>query len=109
MTDKRFVKLLEPGSIGQVKTRNRIIKSTASLWYWGKGDNAVTEKIKCLYEAFVKNAVWAREAGFDGVEINSSCSHLLHAFLSPFWNKRTDAYGGSLENRTLYLVHAMQR
>jgi len=204
MTDKRFEKLLEPGSIGQVKTRNRIIKSAAGLWYWGKGDDTVTDKIKCLYGAFAKggvgliimespgiekggrsfrlddekqrkqvadltliihahgcpvfvqftdmanwniikspdfdtrgpspvyvfsetdnhdylpreltipeieeivdkfarNAVWAREAGFDGVEINSSCSHLLHAFLSPFWNKRTDAYGGSLENRTRLL------
>jgi 2,4-dienoyl-CoA reductase (NADPH2) len=205
MTDKGFSKLLEPGSIGRVKTRNRIIKSAAGLWYWGPGDNTVTEKVKCLYEAFAKggvgliimespgierggksfrldvekqrkqvaeltrmihshgcpvfvqftnmanwniikapgfdtrgpspvhvisetdnhdyipreltipeieeivdkfanNAVWAREAGFDGVEINSSCSHLLHTFLSPFWNKRRDAYGGSLENRTRLLT-----
>ena len=57
MTDKRFSKLLEPGSIGQVKTRNRIIKSAAGLWYWGKGDNPVTEKVKCLYEAFARGGV----------------------------------------------------
>ena len=61
-------------------------------------------EIEEIVEKFAINAVWAREAGFDGVEINSSCSHLLHTFLSPFWNKRQDAYGGSLENRTRFLT-----
>jgi 2,4-dienoyl-CoA reductase (NADPH2) len=204
MITRRFDKLMEPGLIGSVRTRNRIVKSAAGLWYWGNGENPVTEKVKCLYEAFARggvgliimespgiekggrsfrldsekqraqiggltgaihkygcpvfvqftdmanwnilrspdfdtrgaspvqvysemdnhdfmprelstaeieeivdkfanNAVWAREAGFDGVEINSSCSHLLHTFLSPFWNKRQDAYGGSIENRTRFL------
>jgi 2,4-dienoyl-CoA reductase (NADPH2) len=61
-------------------------------------------EIEEVVEKFARNAVWARVAGFDGVEINSSCSHLLHAFLSPFWNKRQDAYGGSIENRTRFLT-----
>jgi 2,4-dienoyl-CoA reductase (NADPH2) len=63
------------------------------------------QEIEAMVEKFAINAEGARKAGFDGVEINSSCSHLLHAFLSPFWNKRQDAYGcTTLENRTRLLV-----
>jgi 2,4-dienoyl-CoA reductase (NADPH2) len=61
-------------------------------------------EIEEVVEKFARNALWAREAGFDGVEINSSCSHLLHTFLSPFWNKREDIYGGTIENRTRLLT-----
>jgi len=201
----RFEKLLEPYHIGSVKTRNRIIKSAAGLRYWGSGENPVSEKIKCLYEAYARggvglvimesptgrtfqldrekhikdlsqltrvihqqgcsvfvqltsmanwklasstdmpraaspvciysemdnhntmpreltipeikemvekfgnNAVGAQKAGFDGVEVNAASSHLLHSFLSPFWNKRHDAYGcTSLENRTRFLVEIIR-
>lgn len=39
------------------------------------------------------------QAGLDGVEVHCTHGYLLNEFMSPFWNKRTDAYGGSLENR----------
>jgi len=62
-------------------------------------------EIEEVVAKFARNAVWAREAGFDGVEINSSCSHLLHTFLSPFWNKRQDIYGWkNMEDRTRLLT-----
>jgi len=68
----------------------------------------ITE-IKEIVEKFVNNAVGAQKAGFDGVEINTSCSHLLHTFLSPFWNKRHDEYGcDSIENRTRFLVEVIR-
>ena len=66
-------------------------------------------EIKEIVEKFVNNAVGAQKAGFDGVEINTSCSHLLHTFLSPFWNKRHDEYGcDSMENRTRFLVEVIR-
>lgn len=53
--------------------------------------------------AFRKGAERALEAGFQVVEIHGAHGYLLHSFLSPFSNQRTDDYGGSFENRTRLL------
>jgi 2,4-dienoyl-CoA reductase-like NADH-dependent reductase (Old Yellow Enzyme family) len=50
--------------------------------------------------AFGEAAVRVRQAGLDGVEINAGHGYLLHQFMTPIVNHRTDEYGGSLENRT---------
>ncbi len=205
-----YEKLLEPGFIGSVKTRNRIVKTGASMCYWHSDDVHMSETALAYYGALAKGGVglliveapvidwpsgthwkerfradddkyivglselaeaihahgcptfiqlwhdgpWqsplfappdagavesvgaspvnldtmldfhrdkprsltigeleeitdkfaeagrrAWQAGFDGVDINAASSHLMHNFLSPFWNRRDDAYGGSLENR----------
>lgn len=52
-----------------------------------------------VVEGFVRSARNVKEAGLDGVEIHMGHFHLLHQFLSPLFNRRTDEYGGSLENR----------
>jgi 2,4-dienoyl-CoA reductase (NADPH2) len=212
--NSRFEKLLEPGKIGSVKTRNRILKTGAGVFLWHQDETHMNEATKAFYEAFARGGVgliivesptidyprgarwkerfrldddkyiqgmselvqvikkhncptfmqmnhdgpWQRQlfglepffpgqpiasspvtlksendfhnempheltiaeieelvdifasaavrasmAGFDGVDINSASSHLLHNFLSPFWNRRQDKYGGSVENRTLFL------
>jgi 2,4-dienoyl-CoA reductase (NADPH2) len=215
MSAKRFEKLLEPGKIGSLKTRNRIIKSGAGMFLWNKDETHANERIKAYYEAmamggiglliveapvvdyplgarwreryridddkyigglkeltdvihkhncptfmqmnhdgswqtqlwdpvrtytgqpvgasaikleaeldsnneltrpltieeieviidkFASAAVRAQKAGFDGVDVNAGSSHLLHTFLSPYWNKRTDIYGGTTENRARILT-----
>jgi 2,4-dienoyl-CoA reductase-like NADH-dependent reductase (Old Yellow Enzyme family) len=48
-------------------------------------------------------AAWAREAGYDGIQLGSANAKLLDQFLSPFWNRRTDAYGGSARDRARIL------
>jgi len=50
-------------------------------------------------EEFVRAARWAEEAGFDMLELHAGHGYLLASFLSPLSNRRSDAYGGSLENR----------
>lgn len=55
--------------------------------------------IQSIIQAFKDAAVRAIEAGVDGVEIHSAHGFLLNQFYSPLTNQRTDAYGGSLENR----------
>jgi 2,4-dienoyl-CoA reductase (NADPH2) len=57
-----------------------------------------------IVDKFANAAVRARKAGFDGVDLNMASSHLLHSFFSPFWNRRQDEYGGSLENRARFAM-----
>ena len=57
------------------------------------------EDIAEVVEWWARCAELSREGGFDGTEVHISHSYLLHQFLSPLYNKRTDEYGGSFENR----------
>ena len=53
-------------------------------------------------------ALRAKKAGFEGVEITSFLGYLLSCFLSPFTNRRTDEYGGSLEKRARFMVETIK-
>jgi len=57
------------------------------------------EEIQELAKAFVRASLIAKAAGFDAVELHGAHGYLLAAFLSPFSNRRDDAYGGDLERR----------
>jgi 2,4-dienoyl-CoA reductase (NADPH2) len=58
-----------------------------------------TEEVEAIVDKLADVGLRARKAGFDGLDINAASSHLFHNFLSPFWNRRTDAYGGTQEKR----------
>ena len=64
------------------------------------------DEIPALLENYRKGAERAKAAGFDGVEIHSGNGYLLDQFLQDGSNKRTDAYGGSVENRARLLLEA---
>jgi len=57
---------------------------------------------------FVAAAVRAIEAGFDVLEVHAAHGYLMHQFLSPLSNQRTDEYGGSLENRSRLLLRVVE-
>lgn len=63
-----------------------------------------TAEVADLPQAFADAAVRADRAGFDVVEIHAAHGYLLHQFVSPLSNQRTDQYGGSFENRTRIII-----
>lgn len=62
-----------------------------------------TEQIKETIQEFKQAAARAKEAGFDIIELHAAHGYLMHEFLSPLSNHRTDEYGGSHENRYRFL------
>ena len=63
-----------------------------------------TSELPAIVEAYRKGAENAKKAGFDGVEIHGANGYLLDQFLQDSTNKRTDAYGGSIENRARLML-----
>ncbi|WP_156140205.1 alkene reductase, partial [Sporocytophaga myxococcoides] len=62
------------------------------------------EEIRLTVAEFAQAAKNAVEAGFDGVELHGANGYLIEQFINPSTNKRTDAYGGSTENRSRFLI-----
>ncbi|GAB9473134.1 hypothetical protein Gpo141_00010292 [Globisporangium polare] len=62
-----------------------------------------TDEVAEVVEDYRKSAELAKEVGFDGVEIHAANGYLIDQFLQTVSNKRTDKYGGSLENRSRFL------
>lgn len=61
------------------------------------------EDVRAMATRYGEVAAWAREAGYDGIQLGSANAKLLDQFLSPFYNRRTDEFGGSLRNRARVL------
>lgn len=66
------------------------------------------EEIQALPSEFARTARLAKEAGFGGVQIHAAHGFLLSQFLSPLFNKRTDAYGGPLVHRMRLLMETIE-
>ncbi|GAI60275.1 unnamed protein product [marine sediment metagenome] len=66
------------------------------------------EDIKREQQAFVDATIRAKKAGFDAVEICANAGYLMDQFISPKTNKRTDQYGGSLENRLRFPIETIK-
>ena len=64
--------------------------------------------LKRVRDAFVATAKRAERLGLDGLELHCAHGYLLHQFLSPISNRRTDQYGGALENRMRYPLEVFE-
>lgn len=67
------------------------------------------EEIDEILNAFASSTVRAKRAGFEMVELHGAHGYLITQFLSETYNKRTDKYGGSLENRQRFVVELVER
>lgn len=66
------------------------------------------EEIPGLIERYADAAELARRTGFTGVQLHGAHGYLINQFLSPLTNRRTDAWGGSLENRSRFLREVLR-
>ncbi|KAJ2768685.1 hypothetical protein IWQ57_003431 [Coemansia nantahalensis] len=67
------------------------------------------EGIRRIQQDFADAAVRADRAGFDVVELHAAHGYLIHEFLSPLSNRRTDDYGGTFDNRIRFLLETARR
>ncbi|OTA84710.1 hypothetical protein M434DRAFT_24538 [Hypoxylon sp. CO27-5] len=82
----------------------QLTKGYGALYQYGKPHAASLDEISSIKSAFVHAAAYLGKAGFDGAQLHAAHGYLLAQFLSPTTNLRTDAYGGTLENRARLII-----
>lgn len=80
------------------------LEGTVMGMTFAKPHPASEEEIKNVIEGFAHAADYSAKAGYDGIELHGAHGYLLAQFLSATTNKRTDKYGGSLENRSRLIL-----
>lgn len=104
---KISIQLVHAGPQIKAETKKTVIRlAPSAVPHPGFGTpNAMTQDdIERVVEAFGQAARRADAAGFDAIQIHGAHGYLVSQFLSPLWNRRDDAYGGSLEHRMRFAV-----
>ncbi len=107
---KIFIQLQHPGGLatplitGTLPVIPSMLKGTPE----NTAHELSAEECEELVKAFVTGAAVAQAAGADGVELHGAHGYLINAFLSPAMNHRSDAYGGSFENRMRFVAEILQ-
>jgi len=105
-----FMQLVHIGINTKFKVDTVYAPSSLPLEGQNKNSKEMTkEDILRIENDFAEAALRAKKAGFDGVEIHAAHFYLVSEFLSPLFNKRTDEYGGSDENRARFLVEIINK
>lgn len=83
-------------------------KQKGDVWIAPLVKIMTSEDANNILAIMAKGAKRARELGYDGIEIQASYGDFISQLLSPLSNKRTDEYGGNLENRARFLIHLLK-
>ena len=119
---KIFAQLWHTGRVGHSVDRHGVLPVAPSAiaiqgqqHFTSQGSKAyetpralTTAEVKQIVQDYRQAAINAIEAGFDGVELHAAFGYLPNQFLVESANQRTDEYGGSIENRSRFVVEVMQ-
>lgn len=100
---KIMMQIVYGGSNTSYKVEERKILGPSNVPQINRGttpDEMSAEDIKNIINAFADAALRCKKAGFDAIQIHGAHGYLLSQFLDPYHNRRTDEYGGSIENRS---------
>lgn len=104
-----FVQLVHAGGKASPEINGVESMAPSSMRYFNHVAREMTvEDITNVQESFVKAAKLAQASNFDGIELHGAHGYLIHQFLSPATNKRTDKYGGSFENRLRFVKEIIE-
>lgn len=108
---------IQPGGVAPVGASDIQAENSTA---WGYGENGKEGFVTCskpralsadevrnIAKDFAEAAKNAVKAGFDGIELHGANGYLIEQFLNPLINNRTDEYGGSIENRSRFLLEAI--
>ncbi len=111
-------RVTQPGNLpkgGEIAAPSATPLTTTKLWVDGQGQLEVpvaremkTTDVQYAIQEFITGAKNAIEAGFDGIELHGANGYLIEQFINPHVNKRTDEYGGSVENHARFLLEVAQ-
>jgi len=116
---KIFLQIVHSGRIGHIdnlpdgarlvgvsekKANGQVFTDTLALQDFSEPQALSTQAVNQVIEDFVSAARNAIQAGFDGIELHGANGYLMEQFLHPEVNNRTDRYGGSIENRTRFIL-----
>lgn len=108
---KIAVQLVLAGAHSDYRVDERDIMGPSAVTHpvYGTTPREMTrEDIKRAIKAMADAVVRARKAGFDGVELHYAHNYLVSQFIVPYFNKRTDEYGGSIENRARFAFEMLE-
>ncbi|MFC1825257.1 NADH:flavin oxidoreductase [Thermodesulfobacteriota bacterium] len=94
-----------PSDIGGIKTYDMKRRAYQEIPYAPK--KISQQDIEDLVEDFGRAADRSKQAGFDGIQLHGGHGYLISQFFSPIYNQRTDHYGGSIENRTRFVLEVL--
>lgn len=117
---KIFIQFMHTGRVGHPKNLpghttlaapSAVKLETTKMWVDDEGlldipapKEMTRNEIQQTIREFISSAQNAIEAGFDGIELHGANGYLIKQFLNPHTNRRTDEYGGSIENRSRFLL-----
>ncbi len=103
---KVSVELVHYGSEASMLPR---VSPSACSKYEEPGEVLTVEQIHAIQQQFVEAAKLAKQSNIDAITLHACHGYLIAEFLSPIFNKRTDMYGGSFENRCRFLLEIIEK